>query len=93
MNKTSEGVCIAQSVQLSCYGFAHKWSHKSAPLRKEEGLKEGPLMVSGQCGQQLLQYVVCEENCRKEESGQKQLESKVEVGASEGDLDRPQYLF
>ena len=44
-------------VQLSCYGFAHKWSHKSALLRKEEG-KEGPLMVSGQGGQPLLQYVV-----------------------------------
>ena len=55
-------------VQLSCYGIAHKilvwrschgfaqgwWSHKSAR-------KEGPLMVGGECGQQLLQCVSNEE--------------------------------
>ena len=45
-------------------GFAHKWSHKSAPLRKEEG-KEGPLMVSGRCGQQLLQYVCSKKTVKR----------------------------
>ena len=39
----------------SCHGFAQGWwSHKSAR-------KEGPLMVGGECGQQLLQCVSNEE--------------------------------
>ena len=56
-------------------------TNQHKPLRKEEG-KEGPLlMVSGQCGRQLLQYVVivvCEEKCKEEDSGQKQYCSKVD---------------
>ena len=51
-------------------------TNQHKPLRKEEEGKEGPLlMVSGQCGgRQLLRYaaiVVCEENCKGEDSGQK----------------------
>ena len=61
-------------------------TNQHKPLRKEEEGKEGPLlMVSGQCGRQLLQYVVVvvgEENCKEEDSGQKQCCSKVELGRS-----------
>ena len=81
MNKTSEGaLCnyVVTGVHTSGLTNQHK------PLRKEEEGKEGPLlMVSGQCGRQLLQYVVivvCEENCKEEDSGQKQYCSKVEAG-------------
>ena len=56
MNKTSEGaLCnyVVTGVHTSGLTNQHK------PLRKEEEGKEGPLlMVSGQCGRQLLQYVV-----------------------------------
>ena len=79
MNKTSEGVLcnyVVTGVHTSGLTNQHK------PLRKEEEGKEGPLlMVSGQCGRQLLQYVVivvCEENCKEEDSGQKQHCSKVD---------------
>ena len=56
---------VGVHVQLSCYGFAH-----IQVVSQISATQEGrPLMVSGQCGQQLLQY---EENHKKEESGQKQ---------------------
>ena len=53
--------CLTESHTKSWFDEVVTGLHKGGGLTNQQGRKEGPLMVGGKCGQQLLQCVSNEE--------------------------------